>query len=176
MTLQQIHDAEKSPIITDSTINSMTPKECADLELLAKSPSRRRCVALSSGRTQEQVNVLNCSVTDFSDAYADEGSGKCDARGSSIPGLELGLEDPHSGQSKAKPGTSKRKKSSWGFQSWFITQEQRKCCSKRIWCQKMRGDVVNSSKSSRGRELRAAMIFEDSIIRKMFPFSKSHGC
>ncbi len=174
MTLQQIHDAEKSPIITDSTINSMTPKECADLELLAKSPSRRRRVALGSRRTQEQVNVLNCSVTDFSDAYADEGSGKCDARGSSIPGLELGLEDPHSGQSKAKPGTTKRKKSSWGFQSWFITQEQRKCCSKRIWCQKMRGDVVNSSKSSRGRELRAAMIFEDSIIRKMFPFSKSH--
>jgi len=121
VTLQQIHDAEKSLIITDSMINSMTPKECADLELLAKSPSRRRSVALGSGRTQEQVNVLNCSVTDFSDAYADEESGKRDARGSSIPGLELGLEDPHSGQSKAKPGTVKRKKSSWGFQSWFIS-------------------------------------------------------
>ncbi len=40
----------------------------------------------------------------------------------------------------------------------------------------MRGDVVNSSKSSRGRELRAAMIFEDNIIRKMFPFSKGHDC
>jgi hypothetical protein len=52
VTLQQIHDAEKSPIITDSTINSMTPKECADLELLAKSPSRRRRVALGSRRTQ----------------------------------------------------------------------------------------------------------------------------
>jgi signal recognition particle GTPase len=49
----------------------MTPKECTDLELIAKSPSRRRSVALGSGRTQEQVNVLNCSVTGFSDAYAD---------------------------------------------------------------------------------------------------------
>ncbi|CAM6007233.1 unnamed protein product [Sphagnum balticum] len=121
VTPQQIHDAEKSLIITDSMINSMTPKECADLELIAKSPSRRRSVALGSGRTQEQVNVLNCSVTDLSDAYVDEESGKCDARGSSIPGLELGLEDPHSGQSKAKPGTAERKKSSWGFQSWFIS-------------------------------------------------------
>jgi hypothetical protein len=102
-----------SLIITDSMMNSMTPKECADLELLAKSPSRRRSVALGSGRTQEQVNVLNCSVTDFSDAYADEKSGKCDA--SSIPGLELGLEEPHSGQSKGKTRHSEKEEEQLGI-------------------------------------------------------------
>ncbi len=94
-------------------MNSMTPKECADLELLAKSPSRRRSVALGSGRTQEQVNVLNCSITDFSDAYADEKSGKCDA--SSIPGLELGLGEPYSGQSKGKIRHSEKEEEQLGI-------------------------------------------------------------
>jgi signal recognition particle subunit SRP54 len=119
VTPQQIHDAESHNHRLHDQLND-SQGMCRFGAPCQVSFKKEKCCTWF-WKNQEQVNVLNCSVTDFSDAYADEESGKCDARGSSIPGLELGLEDPHSGQSKAKPGAVKRRKNSWGFQSWFIS-------------------------------------------------------
>lgn len=57
VTPQQVRDAEKSLKIMECMIQSMTPKERANPELMAQSPSRRRRVAKGSGRSQEQVRM-----------------------------------------------------------------------------------------------------------------------
>jgi len=117
VTPQQIREAEKSLKITESMINSMTPKERADPELLAKSPSRRRRVALGSGRTQEQVSALVSQIFQMRVRMKNLATMM---QGGSIPGLE-GLDDPLNGRSKAAPGTAKRKKKTRsGFQSQLI--------------------------------------------------------
>eukprot|EP01018_Ginkgo_biloba_P030733 Gb_10951 [translate_table: standard] len=58
VTPAQIREAEKSLKIVESMINSMTPEERANPELLAESPARRRRIAEESGRSQEQVGQL----------------------------------------------------------------------------------------------------------------------
>ncbi|KAG0554029.1 hypothetical protein M758_12G061100 [Ceratodon purpureus] len=112
VTPQQIREAEKSLKIMESMINSMTPKEREDPELLAKSPSRRRRVAMGSGRSQEQVSAL---VAQLFQMRARMKNLATMMQGGSIPGME-GLEDGLKGGRKAAPGTAKRKKSR-GFAS-----------------------------------------------------------
>jgi len=55
---KQLAMAEKQFKVYESMINSMTPKEREQPELLAKSPSRRRRVARGSGRSEKDVADL----------------------------------------------------------------------------------------------------------------------
>ncbi|KAL2652156.1 hypothetical protein R1flu_020284 [Riccia fluitans] len=108
---QQIAEAEKSLKVMESMINSMTPKERADPELLASSPSRRRRVAQGSGRSQEQVSQL---VSQLFQMRARMKNLSAMMQGGSIPGLGA-LEEQLSGR-KAPPGTAKRRKPKAGLQ------------------------------------------------------------
>lgn len=111
VTPQQIHDAESHNHRLHDELND-SQGMCRFGASCQVSFKKEECCTWS-GSTQEQVNVQNCSVTDFSDAYADEKSGKCDA--SSIPGLELGSEEPHSGQSKGKIRHSEKEEEQLGI-------------------------------------------------------------
>lgn len=117
VTPQQIREAEKSLKIVESMINSMTPKERADPELLAKSPSRRRRVALGSGRSQEQVSQL---VSQLFQMRARMKNLMSMLQGGSIPGLD-NLEDSLKSARKAPPGTAKRKKARSELQKQYVT-------------------------------------------------------
>lgn len=106
MSPEKIREAEKSLKIVESMINSMTPKERADPELLAKSPSRRRRVAVGSGRSQEQVSQITSQLFQMRARMKNLLS---IMQGGSIPGLD-NLEESLKGARKAPPGTAKRKK------------------------------------------------------------------
>ncbi|CAM6082113.1 unnamed protein product [Calypogeia fissa] len=113
---QQIQEAEKSLKVMESMINSMTRKERADPDLLAKSPSRRRRVAAGSGRTQEQVSQL---VSQLFQMRARMKNLSAMLQGGSVPGL--GALEESLRERKAPPGTAKRKKSRSGMQQQLST-------------------------------------------------------
>lgn len=99
---QQVQEAEKSLKVMESMINSMTTKERADPELLAKSPSRRRRVAVGSGRSQEQVSQL---VSQLFQMRARMKNMSAMLQGGGLGALEESMRER-----KAPPGTAKRKK------------------------------------------------------------------
>ncbi|MCO5562956.1 hypothetical protein L7F22_016592 [Adiantum nelumboides] len=112
---EQIREAEKSLKIVESMINSMTPKERANPELLAQSPARRRRVAGGSGRSQEQVSQM---VSQLFQMRARMKNLMSVMQGGSIPGLD-NLEQSLKGARKAPPGTAKRKKVRTELQSKY---------------------------------------------------------
>ncbi|KAH7441888.1 hypothetical protein KP509_03G060800 [Ceratopteris richardii] len=106
MSQEQIREAEKSLKIVESMISSMTPKERSNPELLAQSPSRRRRVALGSGRSQEQVSQM---VSQLFQMRARMKNLMSIMQGGSIPGLD-NLEEAWKAARKVPPGTAKRKR------------------------------------------------------------------
>ncbi|KAJ7537310.1 hypothetical protein O6H91_11G000600 [Diphasiastrum complanatum] len=102
----QIREAEKSLKVMESMINSMTPEERADPELLTKSPSRRRRIALGSGRTQEQVSQL---VSQLFQMRARMKNLATLMQGGKVPGLD-NLDESLRSSQKAPPGTAKRRR------------------------------------------------------------------
>ncbi|KAI5068719.1 hypothetical protein GOP47_0017064 [Adiantum capillus-veneris] len=119
VSAEQIREAEKSLKIVESMINSMTPKERANPELLAQSPSRRRRVALGSGRSQEQVSQM---VSQLFQMRARMKNLMSVMQGGSIPGLD-NLEQSLKGARKAPPGTAKRKKIRTELQSKYAAAQ-----------------------------------------------------
>ncbi|KAL3699669.1 hypothetical protein R1sor_017691 [Riccia sorocarpa] len=109
---QQISEAEKSLKVMESMINSMTKQERENPELLAQSPSRRRRIAVGSGRSQEQVSQL---VSQLFQMRARMKNLSTMMQGGSVPGLGA-LEEQLSGGRKAPPGTAKRRKPKPGLQ------------------------------------------------------------
>lgn len=112
---EQIREAEKSLKIVESMINSMTPKERENPDLLAKSPSRRRRVSLGSGRSQEQVSQM---VSQLFQMRARMKNLMSMLQGGSIPGLD-NLEESLKGARKVPPGTAKRKRIRTDFQTQY---------------------------------------------------------
>ncbi|XP_068659238.1 signal recognition particle subunit SRP54, chloroplastic [Aristolochia californica] len=106
VTPAQIREAEKNLKIMEAMIEAMTPEEREKPELLAESPTRRKRVALESGKTEQQVNQLVAQLFQMRVRMKNLMGAM---EGGSIPALS-NLEEALKAEEKAPPGTARRRK------------------------------------------------------------------
>lgn len=108
VTPAQIREAEKSLKIMEAMIEVMTPEERENPELLAESPLRRKRIAKESGKTEQQVSQL---VAQLFEMRVRMKNLMGVMEGGSIPALS-NLEESLKADTKAPPGTARRKRKS----------------------------------------------------------------
>lgn len=106
VTPAQIREAEKNLQNMEVIIEAMTPEEREKPELLAESPSRRKRVALDSGKTEQQVSQL---VAQLFQMRVRMKKLMRVMEGGSMPTLS-NLEEALKTAEKAPPGTARRGK------------------------------------------------------------------
>ncbi|KAI3427161.1 hypothetical protein D9Q98_007098 [Chlorella vulgaris] len=128
---KQVNEVERKYAQYESMIQSMNKKEREAPELLAKSPSRRRRVAMGSGRTEEEVQELIAMFTSMrmqmqtmSRMMALSGGGQGMAGMPAMSDEEM-LEAVmgNSGPRKVAPGKVRRKRGSRGLAELVALQK-----------------------------------------------------
>ncbi|KAI3987359.1 hypothetical protein MKX01_003109 [Papaver californicum] len=123
VTPAQIRDAEKSLKIMESMIEVMTPEEREKPELLAESPALRKRIAKESGKTEQQVSQLVAQLFQMRIRMKNL-MGVMEGQGGSIPALS-GLEEALKAETKAPPGTARRKRKSDSRKQFAGTSDSR---------------------------------------------------
>ncbi|KAI3902637.1 hypothetical protein MKW92_050233 [Papaver armeniacum] len=119
----QIRDAEKSLKIMESMIEVMTPEEREKPELLAESPALRKRIAKDSGKTEQQVSQLVAQLFQMRIRMKNL-MGVMEGQEGSIPALS-GLEEALKAETKAPPGTARRKRKSDSRKQFAGTSDTR---------------------------------------------------
>ncbi|RZC78611.1 hypothetical protein C5167_002816 [Papaver somniferum] len=123
VTPAQIRDAEKSLKIMESMIEVMTPEEREKPELLAESPVLRKRIAKDSGKTEQQVSQLVAQLFQMRIRMKNL-MGIMEGQEGSIPALS-GLEEALKAETKAPPGTARRKSKSDSRKQFAGTSDTR---------------------------------------------------
>ncbi|KAI3832632.1 hypothetical protein MKW98_002178 [Papaver atlanticum] len=123
VTPAQIRDAEKSLKIMESMIEVMTPEEREKPELLAESPALRKRIAKDSGKTEQQVSQLVAQLFQMRIRMKNL-MGVMEGQAGSIPALS-GLEEALKAETKAPPGTARRKRKSDSRKQFAGTSDTR---------------------------------------------------
>ncbi|XP_026423954.1 signal recognition particle 54 kDa protein, chloroplastic-like [Papaver somniferum] len=123
VTPAQIRDAEKSLKIMESMIEVMTPEEREKPELLAESPALRKRIAKDSGKTEQQVSQLVAQLFQMRIRMKNL-MGVMEGQEGSIPALS-GLEEALKAETKAPPGTARRKRKSDSRKQFAGTSDTR---------------------------------------------------